>query len=87
MSRLRNSFAFWALRRWKPQMSDGMQARLPMALLIALGLCGALVLGGCGVRGSLEKPPGIQSDSGDATPGKPGEPVPHKPSVLDPLIR
>jgi hypothetical protein len=40
------------------------------------------------VRGSLEKPPGEQAaGTGDATPGKPGEPVPHKPSILDPLIR
>jgi len=55
--------------------------------MIALSLCGALLLAGCGVRGSLEKPPGVQGDIGDATPGKPGEPVPHKPSVLDPLLR
>jgi predicted small lipoprotein YifL len=50
-------------------------------------LASALLLAGCGVRGSLEKPPSVQPDSGDATPGKPGEPVPHNPSVLDPLLR
>jgi predicted small lipoprotein YifL len=69
-------------------MSDHMQARRAMRAGIALAfLASALLLAGCGVRGSLEKPPGVQSDSGDATPGKPGEPVPHKPSVLDPLLR
>jgi predicted small lipoprotein YifL len=56
-------------------------------MLMALALCGVLALAGCGVRGSLEKPPGVQSETNDATPGKPGEPVPHKPSVLDPLLR
>jgi len=65
-----------------------MQARRAMRAGIGLAfLASALLLAGCGVRGSLEKPPGVQSDSGDATPGKPGEPVPHKPSVLDPLLR
>jgi len=42
---------------------------------------------GCGVRGSLETPPGAQGQTAGAIPGKTGEPVPHKPSVLDPLIR
>jgi hypothetical protein len=66
-----------------------MQARRAMRAGIGLAFLAsaALLLAGCGVRGSLEKPPGVQSDSGDATPGKPGEPVPHKPSVLDPLLR
>jgi predicted small lipoprotein YifL len=68
-------------------MSGQMQAWRAMRIGIALALASTLLLAGCGVRGSLEKPPGVQSDSGDATPGKPGEPVPHKPSVLDPLLR
>jgi predicted small lipoprotein YifL len=64
-----------------------MQARRALRVGMALALASALLLAGCGVRGSLEKPPSVQPDSGDATPGKPGEPVPHKPSVLDPLLR
>jgi hypothetical protein len=70
-------------------MSGQMQARRAMRAGIGLAFLAsaALLLAGRGVRGSLEKPPGVQSDSGDATPGKPGEPVPHKPSVLDPLLR
>jgi predicted small lipoprotein YifL len=64
-----------------------MPSRLQTGILMALALCGVLALAGCGVRGSLEKPPGVQSETNDATPGKPGEPVPHKPSVLDPLLR
>jgi predicted small lipoprotein YifL len=64
-----------------------MQGRLNKRLLVALALAGALGLAGCGVRGSLETPPGVKATTGDATPGKPGEPVPHKPSILDPLIR
>jgi predicted small lipoprotein YifL len=68
-------------------MSDQIEAWRAMRVGIALALASALLLAGCGVRGSLEKPPGVQSDSGDANPGKPGEPVPHKPSVLDPLLR
>jgi predicted small lipoprotein YifL len=64
-----------------------MQERRQIRTMMVLALCGVLALAGCGVRGSLEKPPGVQSETGDATPGKPGEPVPHKPSVLDPLLR
>jgi predicted small lipoprotein YifL len=43
--------------------------------------------GGCGVRGSLEAPPEAKTETGAAVPGTPGQPVPHKPSILDPLIR
>jgi predicted small lipoprotein YifL len=64
-----------------------MPSRLQTGMVMALALLGVLALAGCGVRGSLEKPPGVQSETNDATPGKPGEPVPHKPSVLDPLLR
>lgn len=64
-----------------------MQGRGRTRVVMALALGAALALGGCGVRGSLEKPPGVQSETDNATPGKPGEPVPHKPSVLDPLLR
>ena len=52
--------------------------------LIAVG---ALSLGGCGVRGSLEAPPAATTETGGATPGTPGQPVPHKPFILDPLLR
>jgi hypothetical protein len=51
-------------------------------------LVGAVVgLGGCGVRGSLEAPAAEPTDTGNATPGTPGQPVPHKPSILDPILR
>jgi predicted small lipoprotein YifL len=49
--------------------------------LMVLGLLG---IAGCGVRGPLETPP---RQAGDAPRPKPGEPPPHKPSILDPLIR
>jgi predicted small lipoprotein YifL len=58
--------------------------RLWLAALVALGTLG---LTGCGVRGSLETPPREKAETGDAVPGTPGQPVPHKPSMLDPLIR
>jgi predicted small lipoprotein YifL len=64
-----------------------MQRRLPLCVAIALSLAGVLSIPGCGVRGPLETPPGAKVETGDAAPGKPGEPVPHKPSILDPLIR
>ena len=47
----------------------------------------ALLLSGCGVRGSLEAPPAAPTETGNATPGTPGQPSPHKPSILDPLLR
>jgi predicted small lipoprotein YifL len=61
-----------------------MQGWLHRRMVIALALGGVLALCACGVRGSLEKPPGVQSEAGDAPPGKP---APHKPSILDPLLR
>lgn len=63
-----------------------MPGRLQLAIMAAL-LLGALSLGGCGVRGPLETPPAASDTTGGATPGTPGQPVPHKPSILDPLIR
>jgi predicted small lipoprotein YifL len=59
--------------------------RLAMALLLLLG--GALALAGCGVRGSLEAPAAEPVDTGNATPGTPGQAAPHKPSILDPILR
>jgi predicted small lipoprotein YifL len=53
----------------------------------ALLALSALGLGGCGVRGSLETPPATVDTTGGATPGTPGQPVPHKSSILDPLLR
>ena len=58
-----------------------------LCVAIALTVAGMLSLPGCGVRGSLETPPEAKNETGDATPGTPGQPVPHKPSILDPLIR
>jgi predicted small lipoprotein YifL len=49
-----------------------------------------LAVSGCGVRGSLEAPPKEKTETGSATPGTPGkvdEKVPHKPFILDSLIR
>jgi predicted small lipoprotein YifL len=53
----------------------------------ALIAIGALSVGGCGVRGSLEAPPAATTETGGATPGTPGQPAPHKPFILDPLLR
>jgi predicted small lipoprotein YifL len=66
-----------------------MPSRLTRAASFALLLAGALALAGCGVHGSLEAPPQAKAETttGDAVPGTPGQPTPHKPSVLDPLIR
>ena len=64
-----------------------MQGRLQLGVVLGLLALGAFSLSGCGVRGSLESPPEARTETGDATPGKPGQPVPHKPSILDPLIR
>jgi predicted small lipoprotein YifL len=66
-----------------------MQTSIHIRLLTAALLGGALALGGCGVRGSLEAPPSAANETGGATPGTPGNAAtgPHKPSILDPLIR
>jgi hypothetical protein len=63
------------------------KARLARAGLLAVLVGGVLALGGCGVRGSLEAPAAEPTDTGNATPGTPGQPTPHKPSVLDPILR
>jgi predicted small lipoprotein YifL len=72
-----------AVNRVQPVRMFG---RLQLGILAVL-LLGALSLAGCGVRGPLETPPAAASETGGATPGTPGTPVPHKPSILDPLIR
>ena len=64
-----------------------MPSRSTFAASVALLLLGAVAFAGCGVHGSLEAPPSAQTQTGNANPGTPGEPAPHKPSVLDPLIR
>ncbi|HEY5831716.1 MAG: hypothetical protein ACAH24_03425 [Hyphomicrobiaceae bacterium] len=64
-----------------------MHGRLRLAFAAGLLVLGALGLSGCGVRGSLEAPPGEKVETGDAVPGTPGQPVPHRKSILDPLIR
>lgn len=51
-----------------------------------LALAGTLGLSGCGVRGNLEAPPDVASDTSGAAPGKPSEPA-KKSFVLDPLLR
>ena len=54
-------------------------------LVVALGL-GAIGLGGCGVRGGLESPPeDVAANRADTS--KAGEEKPHKPFILDGLIR
>jgi predicted small lipoprotein YifL len=64
-----------------------MHGRPKFGVVIALLLLGVLSLAGCGVRGPLEVPHDAATETGNATPGTPGQPVPHKPSILDPLIR
>jgi hypothetical protein len=64
-----------------------MLRRLPILAAVALTTLVFFGVPGCGVRGSLDAPKGQKTETGGATPGKPGEPVPHKPSILDPLIR
>ena len=65
-----------------------MRSRLQLGVVLGLLTLGAFVLSGCGVRGPLDLPPETKVDStGQAAPGTPGAPVPHKPSILDPLIR
>jgi hypothetical protein len=64
-----------------------MQGRLRLGLAAALLVLGTLGFEGCGVRGSLEAPPEAQTETGNAVPGTPGQPAPHKGFVLDPLLR
>ena len=64
-----------------------MHGRLRLGIAAGLIALGVLGLAGCGVRGSLEAPPEAKTETGNATPGTPGQPAPHKPSILDPLIR
>jgi hypothetical protein len=64
-----------------------MQGRLQLGVMAGLLLLVALAVAGCGVRGSLEAPQQEAVETGNAVPGTPGQPAPHKPSVLDPLIR
>jgi hypothetical protein len=58
---------------------------------LKLGVVAALLLGRLALRlrraRPLEVPHDAPTETGNATPGTPGQPVPHKPSVLDPLIR
>jgi predicted small lipoprotein YifL len=56
------------------------------AALLALA---ALGVAGCGVKGPLDVPHDAVNETGNATPGTPAQPAqaPHKPSILDPLIR
>ena len=65
-----------------------MQTRQHIRVAVALLLGSVLALGGCGVRGSLEAPPSANTETGSATPGTPVTTAqPHKPSILDPLLR
>jgi len=61
-------------------MGSGRQLGVAIGLLALV----TLSLAGCGVRGPLEQPP--EAKTGEA-PRALGEPPPHKPSILDPLIR
>jgi predicted small lipoprotein YifL len=64
-----------------------MQSRRQLGIAVAVLALGALALAGCGVRGSLEAPPQEKVETGNAVPGSVPPPGPHKPSILDPLIR
>jgi predicted small lipoprotein YifL len=67
------------------QGSQGSMSRpLPLCIAMALTALGLLSAAGCGVRGPLDSP---TKQVSDAPPPRPGEPPPHKPSILDPLIR
>ena len=74
----------WALQPVNEVSEPHMRSRLPIWLLTATTVLALLAGAGCGVRGSLDAPPKAASD---APRPKPGEPPPHRPSVLDPLIR
>ncbi len=68
------------------KVHKGMGSRFKLGVAVAaLSVLLAASVSGCGVRGSLEKPP--EARTADDSPRKPGEPAPHKPSILDPLIR
>jgi predicted small lipoprotein YifL len=67
-----------------------MHGRLQLVAAVALLMLGALGVAGCGVKGPLEAPGAGPKETGNATPGTPatpGQPVAHKPLILDPLIR
>jgi predicted small lipoprotein YifL len=64
-----------------------MQSRLQLCVVGALLVLGALSLAGCGVRGSLEAPPGEKAETGNAIPGNLPQPGAHRPMILDPLLR
>ena len=59
-----------------------MRVRVPSLVLMAAA---TVLLAGCGVRGSLEAPPGAKAEA-EAAPVKAGEPPPHKPFILDGLL-
>lgn len=68
------------------KVHKGMSSRFKLGVtVVAISVLVAAGVTGCGVRGSLEKPP--EARTSDDPPRKPGEPAPHKPSILDPLIR
>jgi len=64
-----------------------MRRSFKRAVVITLVLGAGAGLAACGVRGSLEVPPEARDDTNAATPGTPGAPVPHRSSILDPLLR
>ena len=83
---LREPLALWTVMRIDPvQMCRRRQVGMAAAALALL----ALSLAGCGVKGPLEVPHDAVNESGNATPGTPGQPAqaPHKPFILDSLIR
>jgi predicted small lipoprotein YifL len=66
--------------------------RIGTLIAAGIGVALALSVSGCGVRGSLEYPAEAKSDrtaTADSGQGKPenAAPKPHKPFVLDGLIR
>jgi predicted small lipoprotein YifL len=63
-----------------------MQGRVSRKVVMAIAILGMLGISGCGVRGALDAPPEAKAEAG-ANAGAPGSPPPHKPSILDPLIR
>ena len=64
-----------------------MAGRLKLVAMLSLLLLGTASVAGCGVKGPLEAQSAGPTDTGNATPGTPGQPVAQKPFILDPLIR
>lgn len=71
-----------------------MRKNAVLGLAISAAVLGAVALGGCGIRGSLDAPEeakavgeGNSSGNGDAGSNSAAPPKPHRGFILDPLLR